>query len=42
VDGKKHFEEAMKLNMKLGPHSEAHKVAVRRRASAASRERVPA
>jgi len=44
VDGKKQFEEAMKLNMKLGPHSEAHKLAVRRRAAAAARgrERIPA
>ena len=33
------FEDAMKLNMKLGPHSEAHKAAVRRRAAAAARER---
>ncbi len=39
VEGKKQFEEAMKLNMKLGPHSEAHKVAVRRRAVALARER---
>lgn len=39
VDGKKQFEEAMKLNMKLGPHSKAHKVAVRRRAAALARER---
>jgi integrase len=38
VDGTKQFEEAMRLNMKLGPHSDAHKVALRRR-SAASRER---
>jgi hypothetical protein len=39
VDGKKQFEEAMKLNMKLGPHSAAHKVAVRRRAAALARQR---
>jgi hypothetical protein len=39
VDGKKQFEEAMKLNMKLGPHSEAHKVAVRRRVPASVQER---
>jgi hypothetical protein len=34
----------MKQNMKLGPHSEAHKVAVRRRvvAAARERERIPA
>lgn len=31
VDGIKLFEEAKRLNMKLGPHSEAHKRAVRRR-----------
>jgi hypothetical protein len=44
VDGKKQFEEAMKLNMKLGARSEAHKAAVRRRAAAAARdrERIPA
>lgn len=39
VDGKKQFEEAMKLNMKLGPHWEARKVAVRRRVEALARER---
>lgn len=39
VEGKKLFEEAMKLNMKLGPHSEAHKIAVRRRAAALARQR---
>src|SRR5262249_52272399 len=42
VDGKKHFEEAMKLNMKLGPHSKAYKAAVRRRGSAIAHERVSA
>jgi hypothetical protein len=44
MEGKKQFEEAMKLNMKLGPRSEAHKAAVRRRvaATARERERVPA
>jgi hypothetical protein len=42
VDGRKEFEEAMKLNMKLGPHSDAHKIAVRRRGGAVTRERVPA
>ena len=30
VDGTKRFEEAMKLNMKLGPQSDAHHAAVRR------------
>jgi len=40
VDGKKKFEEAMELNMKLGPHSEAHNLAVRRRAAATARERL--
>ena len=39
VDGKKGFEEAMKLNMKLGPHSKAHKIAVRRRGAALARAR---
>ena len=39
VDGKKQFEEAMKLNMKLGPHSKAHKMAVQRRRSRLQRER---
>jgi integrase len=39
VDGKKGFEEAMKLNMKLGPHSKAHKIAVRRRGAAIVRAR---
>lgn len=39
VDGKKQFEEAMKLNMKLGPHSDAHKVAVRQRSAASPREK---
>jgi hypothetical protein len=33
VDGEKLFEEAMKLNMKLGPTSEQHKRAVARRAA---------
>ena len=45
VDGKKQFEEAMKLNMKLGPRSDAHKLAMKRsdgRRSALARERVPA
>jgi hypothetical protein len=42
VDGKKKFEEAMQLNMKLGPHSKAHKIAVRRRRPRMQRERVPA
>lgn len=42
VDGKKQFEEAMKLNMKLGPHSEAHKLGVRRRAAAVARQRLSA
>jgi Phage integrase family len=40
VDGKKQFEEAMELNMKLGPHSEAHKLAVRRRAAVAARQQL--
>jgi integrase len=39
VDGQKQFEDAMKLNMKLGPHSDAHKVGVRRRSAASPRER---
>jgi integrase len=39
VSGKKQFEEAMELNMKLGPHSEAHKQAVRRRSAALVRQR---
>ena len=39
VDGKKQFEEAMKLSMKLGPHSDAHKVAVRQRFVASPREK---
>ncbi len=30
VDGKKKYEEAMKRNMKLGPHSQAHRLAVGR------------
>jgi integrase len=30
VDGKKQFEEAMRLNMKLGPRGEAHRLSVRR------------
>jgi integrase len=46
VDGKKKYEEAMKRNMKLGPHSEAHRLAVRRRANkrrpAAAADRVSA
>ncbi len=41
VDGKKQLEDAMKLKMKLGPHSEAHKAAVRRSATAAARDRIP-
>ena len=39
VDGKKQYEEAMKQNMKLGPNSGAHKAAVRRRSTAAAREK---
>lgn len=31
ADGEKQFEEAMRLNMKLGPHSEAHWQAVKHR-----------
>jgi hypothetical protein len=34
VDGKKQYLDAMRLNMRLGPHSEAHKAAVRRRVAA--------
>jgi hypothetical protein len=33
VDGEKLFEEAMKLNMKLGPHSPQHQLAMGRRAT---------
>jgi hypothetical protein len=39
VDGPKQFEEAMKLNMKLGPRSDAHQLAVRRRAAVTPRGR---
>jgi hypothetical protein len=39
VDGKKRFEEAMKLNMKFGPTSDAHRLALRRRVAARARER---
>jgi integrase len=39
VDGPKQFEEAMKLNMKLGPCSDAHQLAVRRRAAVTPRRR---
>jgi hypothetical protein len=42
VEGKKEFEEAMKLNMKLGPCSHAHKLAMKRRTAAAARLRIPA
>ena len=42
VEGKKEFEEAMKLNMKLGPRSQAHKLAMKRRAAAVARLRIPA
>jgi hypothetical protein len=41
IEGKKQFEEAMRRNMKLGPRS-AHKLAVRRRAAAATRQRIEA
>lgn len=36
------FEEAMKVNMKLGPRSQAHKLAMKRRTVAAARQRIPA
>jgi hypothetical protein len=42
VEGKKEFEQAMKLNMKLGPRSQAHKLAMKRRTAAAARLRIPA
>lgn len=39
VDGRKEFEEAMRLNMKLGPHSDAHRLAITRRVSRAKERR---
>lgn len=39
VDGKKQFDEAIKLNMKLGPLSDAHKVAVRRQSATSAGKR---
>jgi integrase len=40
VDGKKHFEEAMDHNRRMGPHSEAHKRAMRARTEAAVRRKL--